>query len=149
MRENADQNNSEYGHFLRSVLFDISFDIPSEYCIKVLYGYKIFAGKKRLCFEKTFMIIKNSLLVETFLDQWKTLACGKIFASGKLIWWRENISLWETSLMKEKPWLVETFLDERNIFVWGKLSWWRKKLGLRKKTSLIKEKSLLVENFLD
>ena len=51
--------------------------------------------------------------------------------------------------MKEKPWLVETFLDEWNIFASGKFSWWSKNIGLWKKTSLIKENPLLVENLLD
>ena len=51
--------------------------------------------------------------------------------------------------MNEKPWVVETFLDERNIFAWGKFSWWNKNLGLWKKAYLIKQNSLLVENFLN
>ena len=131
------------------VLFDISFDIPSEYCMKLLCGCKIFAWKIRLCFEKSFMIIKKPLLAENVLGQGKTLACRKILACGKRIWWSENLSLWETSLMKKKSWLVETFLDERNIYAWGKFSWWRKNRGLWKKISLIKENSLLLENLLD
>ena len=116
--------------------------------MKVLNGCKIFAWKIRLCFEKTFMIIKKPLLMENVLHQGKTLACRKIFACGKLLWRRENLSLWETSLMKQKLWLVETFVDEENIFAWGKCSWGRKNLCLWK-ISLMKEKPLLVESLLD
>ena len=114
--------------------------------MKVLCGCKIFAWKIRLCFDKSFMIIKKPLLAENVLDQRKTLACRKIFACGKRIWWSESLSLWETSLMKEKPWLVETFLDER---ICGNLPRWTEYLCLRK-MFLMKEKSWLVEeNFLD
>ena len=72
------------------------------------YLYIRFLGK-RLCFEKTSTITKN--------------------LCGKFPWWRKNIYLWKTFLMKEN------FLDERKIFfLW--------------KTSLMKEKTFLLDNFL-
>ena len=67
---------------------------------------------------------ENYLLVENFLDE------GKIFICGKLPWWRKNICLWETSLIKEKCLFVENVLDEgKNICLW--------------KPSLMKQKYLL------
>ena len=129
--------------------------------MKVLHGCKIFAWKIRLCFEKTFVIIKKPLLAENVLDQGKTLACRKTFACGKRIWWSENFSLWETSLMKEnlglwKPSLMngislleENFLDEGKILACGRKLPWSRKILCLWKTYLIKEKPWLVESFLD
>ena len=89
------------------------------------------------------------MLVENFLDRGKTLVFQKIFACGKRLWWRENLSLRKTSLMKEKPWLLERFPDEGKIFAWGTLPLGRKNLDLWK-NSLIKEKFWRVEEkFLD
>ena len=47
------------------------------------------------------------LFLENFVEE------GKIFAWGKLPWWRKDICLWKTSLMKEK------FLGGGKHFVMG------------------------------
>ena len=74
--------NTESNSQCLGVLFDISFDIPFEYGMKVLYGCKIFALKISLCFEKTFMIIKKTLLVENILHQGKSLGLQKTSLNG-------------------------------------------------------------------
>ena len=56
------------------------------------YLYIRFLGK-RLCFEKTSTITKN--------------------LCGKFPWWRKNIYLWKTSLMKEKTFLLDNFLIKK------------------------------------
>ena len=85
-------------------------------------------------------IIKNSLLVENFIDQEKIFACGKI--SSK----RKNLCSRKTSLIKETFLFVEKFPYKEKIFACKKLPC--KNLGLWK-TSIRKEKSLVVENFFD
>ena len=85
-------------------------------------------------------IIKNSLLVENFIDQEKIFSCGKI--SSK----RKNLCSRKTSLIKETFLFVEKFPDKEKIFACKKLP--SKNLGLWK-TSIRKEKSLVVENFFD
>ena len=67
--------------------------------------------------------MKNSNLVENFLNRGKTFVCQKIF-------------------------LLENFLDHGKISVCGKILWSWKNLWLRK-TFLIMEKYLVVEKILD
>ena len=113
----------------------------------------------------------KTLLRENFHDHKKTfvenfLVEGKIFSCRKSPWWRKNIYLWKTFLMKEEYLLVENFFYEEKISTCWEPSWWRKNLCLwwtslmkenflheRKiiflwKTSFMKEKTFLLDNFL-
>ena len=126
-----------------------------KYCMDVrsFLEEKDFASRKftwlqkSLCLRKTSLIKEKpwlvekyllveyffegkSFLVKNFLDEGKTLVCGK------LPWWRRNLGLWKTSLMKEKSWLLEeNFFEKKNLCLW--------------KTSFMKEKYLLMVNVLD
>ena len=93
----------------------------------------------------SFWYCKYCMDVRSFLEE-------KDFASRKFIWLQKSLCLRKTSLIKEKPWLVEkyllleyffegksflvkNFLDEGKTLVCGKLPWWRRNLGFWRKTS--------------
>lgn len=115
-----------------------------------MYGCKTFVLGKELFFEITFKIIKKNLFV----------VCGKLPCSRKNLglwknlclwkrsWWRKSLGLWKTSLIKEKPLLVENILEGGKIFACGKLHRWKKNLYLWKTTS-IKKIYIFFEIFLD
>ena len=117
-------------------------------------GCKIFTCEKRLCFWKTSIIIKKSLLLKNVLD------CGKRHWQRKNICLWENYFLWKTSLIKEKifawgklswsrkkSFLVKNFLTKKKIFVWGKLP--RSRKILIWKSFFDQRKCWLVEKFFD
>lgn len=86
---------------------------------------------------ENFSIIK--MFLENFVYQGKGLPVvnlldhRKMFAYWKLPWSNKILCLWKTTLIMEKPLLVENFLNRGKI----------------RKTSLIMEIFVLVESFLD
>ena len=102
--------------------------------------------RKNLCLWKMFLTMENFLDKGKIFSWWKYSwwrknVCpwkifvdqGKILVCGKFHSWRKDVSLWKTSLIKErlfdkgnllwwkKYFLMGHFLNERKLFAW----WWK------------------------
>ena len=83
-------------------LWEASFIMEKYLLVKILWS------RKNLCLWKVFLINEK-------------LCISKIFTCGKRPWSKKNLgfckvlSLWRTSFMKEKYWLVEKFFDWEKI----------------------------------
>ena len=103
-RKNTDQNNSEYGHFLRSVYFQRShfFTLPSNYFDEAVTWEQLFLQTSYFCKGLLFqnshffaaVIFSKELLSQSEISTASLLGNRKFFGgrcfSGQLAFWWSN-----------------------------------------------------------